>query len=110
MTAPAIVDHMPAGTAVTFLITDEVRRVVAGQDGTVVESFSPMVGRNVELADGRVVNVRTLDLESFPDDTPAPAGCTFPGCYDDEDVVLGSGMCAGHSNDPFEIESWNERL
>lgn len=40
-------------------------------------------------------------------ETPAPEPCAFPGC--DEPAAPESHYCPTHENNPFEVESWNER-
>jgi hypothetical protein len=54
----------PVGAAVEFVRVDVARDVWLGDVGTVVESFAPDAGRNVQLADGRTVNVPTSMLRA----------------------------------------------
>jgi hypothetical protein len=49
--------HVLARFAPAYLISD-------GQRGVVVTSFAPHDGRNVELADGRIINVSLWDLKA----------------------------------------------
>ena len=51
------------GARVQFVETDIDRVINIGETGVVVESFAPNTGRNVQLADGRIVNVPTYYLQ-----------------------------------------------
>ena len=53
----------PVGARVQFVETDIDRVINIGETGVVVESFAPNTGRNVQLADGRIVNVPTYYLQ-----------------------------------------------
>jgi hypothetical protein len=78
------------GTHVTFKRDDDLREVKAGDPGTVVESFAPHLGRMVRLADGRIVNVPTVDLcEAEPLAEPCDTQDTIAAALVPGDVVLG---------------------
>lgn len=53
----------PVGAKVLFVETDIDRVITIGEAGVVVESFAPNNGRDVELSDGRIVNVPTFYLK-----------------------------------------------
>ena len=50
------------GQTVRIAVDCDLRRIARGDVATVVETFAPQPGRNVELADGRVVNVHAAEL------------------------------------------------
>lgn len=54
------------GSRVVFLNADSVRRVVPGQSGVVVWVADGGQGRDVQLADGRTVNVPVYELRDAP--------------------------------------------
>lgn len=60
--APTDPDPFDVLALVVFKRDDEARQIKAGDRGVVVESFAPCLGRMVQLDDGRIVNVPTVDM------------------------------------------------
>jgi hypothetical protein len=96
MTAQTAPAPFAVGDEVVFNQADSMRDVEVGDRGTVVDSFAPHVGRNVRLADGRVVNVSYVLLDLAPTDPETVAMYAEDAAAEAPETAPAAPLAAGH--------------